>query len=422
MTRERDIERVLDAWFESGPNVMPDRLFDDVLGRVAHLPQRGALPSLRSFRTDSGSRWLGLAVAAIVVAVVGLTAFSRPTDQSAGDSALPEALRGRWAGPPKAIQARAEVPFSMLNAASVIEIGLRSFTFQHAGNGPGGATLLRAASTTAGDGRIRLDSADGGAFCGDGDSGLYRWSVSPGGLVLTISEPTDDCQIRADTLAGTWWKVGCQIDGGTCLGKLEAGTYSSQFFDPFYDTNNVFVLRFGALSYSVPDGWSNDYDWSESFKLWTSEVSIDSGIFLTSDVVVVSQEDPCLEMPSTTVGRTAQEMTDWLTTASGVVASSPIPVTIGGLSGSRLDVSLDPAWTESCGVSEVPTRILFSNSTFGAGTRWALEPEVRMRVFLLDIGDGRTLAVIIRGETQTEYDALVDVGTSVVESFEFHRP
>ena len=206
MTRERDIERVLDAWFEPGPNVMPDRLFDDVLGRVADVPQRGAMPSLRSLRTDSGSRWLGLAVAAIVFAVVGLTGFSRPPDQSGGVSAVPEALRGRWVGPTKAIQARADIPFRDLQAGPSIEFGARSLTFALS-TGPM-TPLLTLSASRAGDKRIRVESADGGAFCADGDSGLYRWSVSAGGGVLTISEPSDDCAIRTDTLAGTWWKMG----------------------------------------------------------------------------------------------------------------------------------------------------------------------------------------------------------------------
>ena len=40
MTRPRDIERVLEAWFLDGPSHMPDRLFDAVLDRVERVPQR----------------------------------------------------------------------------------------------------------------------------------------------------------------------------------------------------------------------------------------------------------------------------------------------------------------------------------------------------------------------------------------------
>ena len=40
MTREQDIERVLDEWFVEGPTQMPSRFLDDTLDRIDRAPQR----------------------------------------------------------------------------------------------------------------------------------------------------------------------------------------------------------------------------------------------------------------------------------------------------------------------------------------------------------------------------------------------
>ena len=40
MTRDHDIERVLDQWFTEGPTQMPDRFLDGTLDRIDRAPQR----------------------------------------------------------------------------------------------------------------------------------------------------------------------------------------------------------------------------------------------------------------------------------------------------------------------------------------------------------------------------------------------
>lgn len=95
MTRERDIERVLDAWFEPGPTEMPDRLFDDVLARVDRLPQRRIPLTLRFPPMNSRIRWLTLAAAALVVALAGLALINRPNNGDVGASPTPSSASRR---------------------------------------------------------------------------------------------------------------------------------------------------------------------------------------------------------------------------------------------------------------------------------------------------------------------------------------
>ena len=56
MTRERDIERVLEAWLEPGPSVMPDRVFDAVLDRIEREPQRRGSGELAAYDQTASRR------------------------------------------------------------------------------------------------------------------------------------------------------------------------------------------------------------------------------------------------------------------------------------------------------------------------------------------------------------------------------
>ena len=42
MTRDQDIERVLDQWFTEGPTQMPSRFLDDTLDRIDRAPRRAS--------------------------------------------------------------------------------------------------------------------------------------------------------------------------------------------------------------------------------------------------------------------------------------------------------------------------------------------------------------------------------------------
>ena len=72
MTREREIERVLEAWLEPGPSVMPDRVFDAVLDRIEREPQRRGLRLTRRFHPMTSTLKL--------VAVTVLADGHRPRD------------------------------------------------------------------------------------------------------------------------------------------------------------------------------------------------------------------------------------------------------------------------------------------------------------------------------------------------------
>jgi hypothetical protein len=44
-----------------------------------------------------------------------------------------------------------------------------------------------------------------------------------------------------------------------------------------------------------------------------------------------------------------------------------------------------------------------------------------MRIFLLDLGDSRTLVILISAKDKATYDAFLPEAMSVIETFSFHR-
>jgi hypothetical protein len=426
MTRPRDIDSVLEAWFLDGPSEMPDRLFEAVFDRVERVPQRRlARLKLRYAEMSSTARLIAAGAAAILVVGIGLAALGRGPDGKVGTSPSPSPSASSSASSAAGAPIPAELRHFYLGAfrenpklpasqdRSILQFSDSTFTYNE--------TYLRSTASAPAAGTVRLVAENVSGGCVVGDEGLYSWSLSPGGSKLTFSVVSDACDSRGATIAGDWQRSDCPNPDNLCLGNLEAGRYASQFIDPFIPPRGDWKARFGALTYDVPEGWANSEDFPSDYVLKPQGATDERGIHVWGDIVIVSEEDPCAETPASTVGRTAQAMTDWLATAPGVAATEPVAVSIGGLDGWRLDVSMDPSWTTACPFSQGrPLRGLFTG-TPGGGFHWGLERETQMRLFILDLGDGRALVVETEAPTKADFDAIVDEATAIVESFNFPR-
>lgn len=227
--------------------------------------------------------------------------------------------------------------------------------------------------------------------------------------------------MRMNSFPGDWWKMDCPTSDNFCLGPLDAGDYGSQFFDPFVAPGEPWKPRVDALHYFVPDGWINDSDWPNSFGLQPEGSPQGRQVFLYSDIVVVSDAEPCSETTAeTTVGETPTDIKNWLLTAEGLVAENATAVTVGELPGWRVDVSMDRKWTATCPFSDgKPYRGLFIDRAAGAGFAWGIDATLRVRLYLLDLGDGRSLLVAIQGPADADSEAFVQSATSIVETFLF---
>lgn len=432
MTRETDIDRVLDRFYAEGPSEMPDRVFTAVVDRIERVPQR-RLAYLTRFATMNTNLRLA-AAAAIVVAVVGVAAFAlsqrsdvaSPASPSPATSSapsapfeatnLPAALQGRWVGAPRLVPEAPEPPIR--NALLMSDLQL-AFAL----GGQGSATAFASIARLSAPDQLRIVGATTDGGCKPRDEGTYSFSLDASGTALTLSPIADACGPRAAALAGEWAHVGCTDAQGWCLGDLATGTHLSTVFTPFVPPTE-WQFNYGRFSYTVPAGWVNTEDCPWCYTLAKQGAPENTNVNLWADAGAHLQADQCKEGLEPGVGPSAGELVAWLATLPGLVTTAPVPVVIGGLSGMQIDLSVAPTWTASCPYAYTPGLPLVS-TLFGTTPTnrfdWNIQGEGRTRIIALDLGDGRALVIDIEAQTKADYDALLPDAMQVVNTFTFNR-
>jgi hypothetical protein len=191
--------------------------------------------------------------------------------------------------------------------------------------------------------------------------------------------------------------------------ELAPGTYHSTTFA-------------SGVQFTIPTGWKVFEDEPGQFGL---ALMANDGPCVCLWRDIRASNESCEEIPQPGVGTSARAIATWLATHKGIVATKPKAVTIGGLSGWTLDVSLDPKWKGVCAQRRPePTVPTLVGSGISTGVAWDVAPDSRQRLYLLDIGkDGAegNIAINIEvccGTTFTERMAAV---TPVVESLKFDQ-
>jgi len=425
MTRDRDIERVLERWFTEGPTQMPDHLFNVVVDRIDRVPQR-RLAGLKTRLLAMNSNLRLAAAAAVIVVVagagvlilarspgVGVIASPSPIvtpGPSPTGAPLPAALQHYWIGETRTVA-------GMVPAPVFSGVVLSSSTMRFDAGGAAQDSLFSNASLAAAD-RIRLVLINAGAGCGAGDEGIYRFVLSPGAGYLSLVADREACAARSQAISGDWVRSDCPDKQRTCLGDLEAGHHVSSKFTPFARFAD-WKYNYGRFGYTVPDSWANPEEDKTFYVLAKQATGEDDAIWLLSDVVAHSQDVACPEGGAAPgIGRTASALSVWLTTLPGLTATPPQRATVGGLSGYTLDVSVAASWKRSCPGDTTPTVALFADAA-GPGHDFKVQGNGRMRLFLLDLGDGRTLLIDVWALDKATFDALVAEAMPVVQTFQF---
>jgi hypothetical protein len=404
MTQDRDIELVLDRWFSEGPTQMPDRFFEDTLGRIDRAPT-GRLGALRTRLPAAHPTFRFALAAAVALAVAGIGAglvirtgvVGRPPSSESGT--LPASLQAAWH--PIGSHMLPET-FGLEDLQWDIVIGPTSMTIWDKIDDHNAASLV-------GPNRLELRLLDAGPFwhCQIGDTGTYTFSLSPEGLRLTLTPVTDACTVRANFLMGDWSR--------TDLGPLQPGRHEAIVFRPFsYGTT-------GRLAYTVDDGWAGGPDMKNGlFGLGRPGDSDSARITLISNAYASDQIAPCnVNGGAVGVGRTPQELANWLGTVRGLVVSASTEVTIGGLRGIMVELSMAPDWTPTCDAG------LYTFSLSGSdggdwSSRLSLTGSTRARYILLDRGDGSSLVIDIEASA-ADWDAFLADAQPVIDGLEFTR-
>ena len=431
MTTDRDFDRIARAWLETSPDEAPDQVIAAVLQAVETVPQLRLPRRWPTWRSTPMNR-IPLALgAAAVVAIAGALAISRagpgpdvgstpspspaitasPSGSATVGGSLPLELRRIWMGGHRGLV----VP----GAGSLLDFTGPGFHFaQSAGSS---SQLLQSAASPVGDGKLRLESTAAADTCQKGDVGTYSWSLNPSGRILTVTEDQDACPTRAGAIVGEWWLMDCPATDDNCLGVLDAGTYKSQFITPRLTGSEPWNPVFGGVTYTVPDGWANSADWPERFELVpatevrpATEPDRRRNIGLFREPTPMSQDKPCADTDQPGVDRTVDAIATWLGTVPGLVTAAPAAITIDGHPGKMLDLQLDPAWTKTCEGDPEQLRIVtFLNPGI------AVAADERIRLILLDLGDGDVIAIGIWTRDQATFDAFIPEAMSVIGSFRF---
>ena len=186
--------------------------------------------------------------------------------------------------------------------------------------------------------------------------------------------------------------------GGT--GILPAGSVTTEAFLP-------------GSTFSVPEGWVNDTDTSEFYGLFPDTPANKAEFALSGSpaqaIFMGIVDTPGLnfcEGVGDTHGSTAAELVASLVADEALVTSEPVDVTIGNLTGTRVDAQLDPDWTGSCP----------PNPDDPPGT----DPkDFRGRYVFLDVPSGGKLLIIVNSVHAADFEAHLAEAMPIVESFQF---
>jgi hypothetical protein len=183
-----------------------------------------------------------------------------------------------------------------------------------------------------------------------------------------------------------------------CGGPLTAGTYTSTGLQP-------------PVTYTLTTPWINVRDMRYFFVLYpdtpanralAARGSSSQSIVILPDPTMVVWDEGCPdERASAALELDAAGFAEDLASWDGLSVTEPIPVTLSGLSGQQIDVSLGPGWT-GC----LP------------GSAGGLPPaQTPFRFVVLDKPDGKTMMIVL--VAQADFDSFVAEAMPVVESFEF---
>jgi hypothetical protein len=458
MTKERDFDRLARAWLDAGPNEAPDRVIAAVLHAAETTPQVRRL-SWRSIRRSFDMNRLPITATVAIVAIValgGVLLLGRPGDAAIGGTPspsiggtpspspttvpstspsasatsateLPASLQYQWKGPDR------NLPGIGSSTRMTLQFGTTTFAVRGTTYTTGSVpAILRsdASITPAGDISLVLTGDEAG--CHAGDVGTYPWSLSPAGTLMDIKTGTDACPARQAAMSGAWERSYCKDESDDCLGDLvAAGSFSSQYIDPRVATGGAWEPRFGALTFTVPDGWANSSDWPTTFTLTPSadyalETSKGPAVDTFHEIAVqvhpaaAVQNAACTNQQNTTVARTVDGLIGWVAGQRALVVSKATPITIGGLSGRYVDVKLAKDWTGTCPGSTKPaaTFLMLADGT-DSDWSWGIQGAEQERLIFLDLGDGNVVLIGVDSTYPDRFQQLVADAMPIIATFRF---
>jgi hypothetical protein len=376
MTARLDIDRVLDDFLAEGTGELSDRVLAAALTDIKHTPQRRALRVPRRYSDMPTPLRLLVAAALIATAMGGAFllggSFNREPAPEPSLSPTPPAPAGD-------AQRIGSAPGGRYTASRPVAFGLPAGDYAlelRDGeplivSGPANREILLGSVTNTAEGRAELGSTDRCA-----ESGTYDYALSEDGRTFSIETVEDSCTDRAAILHGDWQRDTINhelVPGQSYAVDIGAGKHM-QFTIPF---------GFRHANGNPPSVWLNLSN--------SGEIVFDAeDFFVLVEAGPSVQRDRCdTTRGEIAIATTLDEFVTWNTSARGVVASDPVPTTVGGHDA----VYLDLATTDAC-PNGTPEPDCFC---MPATSLWAGFDEPGERIWGVDV-DGRIVVILFHDD------------------------
>lgn len=176
------------------------------------------------------------------------------------------------------------------------------------------------------------------------------------------------------------------------------------------------VLFEAPFRYTLPPGWTvSEETWL--VRLFPPDAPEGGLDFYVFSGFVPARAD-CSDRPEQGVGRSSDAMTSWLSTHPALDATTPREVTLGGATGSWVDVQLADDWDYTCPGGPTGGLRLVTGYPDTIG-KWSIGRNQKIRFYVLDVPAGDTVTIVISVTDAKYFDDLIDLAAPVVESFKF---
>jgi hypothetical protein len=291
------------------------------------------------------------------------------------------------------------------------------------------ATAIGSRATVTDAGALRLETLIEGTGCEAGDIGVYPYSLSPGGTVLTIDTGDEDCASRADALAGEWRRSACRSQDNWCLGELEAGSQASLFFDPYLADYSRPVTRYGAMTYEVPDGWANADDRTHFYTLMRASAYQETGVMGCLDCPDniwfganprAIRLDCSEEVADEAIGASAEALADWIRANPGLQVNEGPAMTVDGRQAFVLDITGSEEYADACVDPEL--RQSFVPLFIHPGYTYAIGVGDRHRLILVEIDADTAMLIAMDTLRAGDIDTMAAEVQPILDSIELTAP
>jgi hypothetical protein len=193
------------------------------------------------------------------------------------------------------------------------------------------------------------------------------------------------------------------------------------FAKPLEPGSYVFEDALPNVTLEVPADWYLSEAMPRHFGLHPDNVLEAESMRIWYDMRVASGARDCPEEPALGAGHRARDLLQAFTSDSRLVATTPQPVSVGGLDGNVISLGLAPDWKRDCPFTKgIPSAPLFlDDNVDGEPAFWGVSGSERLRLMILDDRHGSNVLVMLdstSGKTLNELQARVQ---PVLDTFRF---